>query len=657
MKKGERLSARQKNVLRTLLRKPGPFVMKSLFAQYGVSDKSMRNDLNAIENWLVFQQAGLHRQNGRVTVVATDEQLQALWEKLAEDYSPTEFFSRRERVSFLVDRLLFAGDSVTSVILCDEMGISKPTLLRDLEAVSAALRELHLNLESRKGLGYWVSGPEPVLRDALLTHLFTRLMDNNISNTMSLLLAADSGASGISDIPLRLFFSAIDLAPMGEVLDRLFSEMSIDGDEFCLLVTLTVITSRLLGGHSMEQGGFQHDKQQLPVIWRTFELLSEHYGVPYNHCEYYYLLEKFYQYNIYLPAGYLAEDEPIIRRVIPLMIKELEPRCGVDQSLETELCQYLSLVVRRHKADIFFYNPLYVRIKSSYADTYMAAEALAPLVKQELGITMTRDEIGNLALIIAAHETDAPIYYKASIVCDKGSAISNALCRRLRDNIPGLIITEVISPLAYMRRASFEDIDLIISTTPLTYREKPVFCVNPVMDYGDIQTIRRYTSGQETVSISSASGPLQLQINRFINYLYNGSYGGEGTRELADRIEQYFKENNYPQVISENASVKEAFSRSIATVLSMLSEFVYQVEKYGYSISSDALLGLATHLCLNMTLWENTGIHSEKEFTGLQGEDPRLVSAAEMLLNRISDILGYPLPKSEAIAILQYCKA
>lgn len=610
--------------------------MKSLFAPYGVSDKTMRNDLYAIETWLMAHGAAMHRKNGRVTVIATDEQLDQLRLELTRERRNADFSSRRERVRYLEGRLLLAVEPMTGMALCNEMGISKPTLLTDLEQVSAAFANMHLQFTSRRGLGCWVAGNETVLRDALLNHLFRRLRDSGILDAATLYEEASDPESERLDELLRLFFGQVSLRPIRELTEEI-TRITRAGSEFCLMMTLAVIVQRQIGGHLVASDGAGDPIPQ--VIDMAFRHLGDAYSTRYTTGEGRYLLKKFYQYDYYLPVCPTLED-PAVERTAALMAAELKSRCEGTEELCTALTHYLSLMVRRRRAGVFYHNPLYVGIKAAYPGAWMAVEALTPLIRRELDLAATQDEIGNLTLLVVARERERSGSFSAILVCDRGDAVTGALCRRLTDGIPGLTMAGVYTPLTFDEGAAGEGIDLIITTMPLTAETHPVVRVNPIGEPGDIQTVRRALSGQSRGTPDGASDALQP-----------GKAGGRGAP--VEDAEQSFLQNDYMQMITDSAAVREAFSRSLAKILAMLGEFVYRVRSYGRDIGPDALIGLAIHLCLNMTLWENTGIYTEGPMTDVR-EDPLLMEAAEQLLDRISDELGYPLPRSEAIAIVHY---
>ena len=657
------LSFRQREILAMLLSREEPMDFTKLVNQYKLSAKSIRNDLKLIELWVQENGAALHWDDNRVFLAIPEDRRQSLSASF-EKIDHTDYLCKNERVAFLLSRLLLGSGPLTSIQLCEDMKVSKPTILSDLTVVEEHLNRHNLILNRKRGVGYWVSGEEYQIRQAMERRVLAMLKEYQITGTGRLFSLCGSVPKD-SD-PLYQFLAESDASAVRGILLTLSERADTDipeEDLLALAVMFLVMLRRLCQGKRIQVDWpvCRQNIHDWPMAGLADACLHVLRGVcpqDISPWERHFLVYKLYQYGVrvHFPEEKREPElDHTVRNMLQVLLGQILLQEDAQEQLQSDLYDYLDFVLHRKKLNITTHNSFYVSTKAAYPQLFLMAQKLASSFQQEQGVALSQDEIGFLSLLIATYRTGDDGKRRAIVVCDKDDMLAKVLTRRLRNNIPELTIAQTMSLGEYQSTdIQWMVADVVISTTALPDCPLPVFRVDPIADYGELQRIRDYAVGRRAPGVSPLRGRdviaecLRRNTGRTIS---------EKTVPLLTEALVQELDGVSDSTAQRLLRCREEYSRDLANILARLNVLAAASARItGRPVSIDALLGLAIHLTLSMVLWENGGIYPSEDATGLESEDPKLLEAVEDFLEDVGRQIGNKLPRSEAIPILQYLK-
>ncbi len=660
--KGLLLTFRQREILAMLLAGNEPMEISKLVSQYKLGVKSIRNDLKAVAQWVQEYGGVLSTDEKRVFLAIPQWRRQSL-ETAFENIDGTDYLCKNERVTYLLSRLLLASEPVTSISLCQDMKVSKPTILSDLSVVEEHLNRHNLILERKRGVGYWVAGEEYQIRQAMERRMIALLKEFHISGIGKLFAAC--AAEPREENPLYRFLVTSDYTTARQILSFLSEQRSTDIPEENLLplaVALLVMLRRIgLGkGIQVDWPICRIDIADWPMsdlAGACLKQMGRSLPGRIQPAERHFLVYKLYQYGVRLrfPQEQWQMDlGNTVRHLLWQVEEQMTLQDGSREQFVEELYDYLDFILHRKQMNISQHDPLYISTKAAYPQLFLTAQKLAASFQKESGVALSQEEIGFLSLLLAGYRAGGQ-ERRALIVCDKDDMVAKVLTRRIRNNVPGLEVEATLTLGEFCERnGDTGQADFVVATLPLPECKLPVFQVDPIVDYDELQRIRDFVSGRK-----APENVAFRDRDMLVGYL--SQFTGRTITEksipgLAEQLSRDMRTMSYG--LSERTfQCREAYSRDLAMVLSRLSILVGKAQQLRQEpISIDTVLGLAIHLTLSMVLWENGGIYPSEDATGLEKEDPKLLEAVEDLLEEIGMQIGVKLPRSEAIPILQYLR-
>ena len=176
----EHLSSLQAKILLKLLEQEKAISANALAEIVGSKASTVRYNLSHIKK-LVEKFGGILSARPRLgyTLVISAENAQRLHEKLHS----TEFqfqYSDKERQELILFLLLVSGSPLTLSLFASEMGVSKATLMQDLDEAEKWLQGYHISLNRQTRTGTQIFGEEINLRRALVFLLLEVFSENEL---------------------------------------------------------------------------------------------------------------------------------------------------------------------------------------------------------------------------------------------------------------------------------------------------------------------------------------------------------------------------------------------------------------------------------------------------------------------------------------------
>src|SRR5439155_2266925 len=191
------LDSRQARIARLLLERTEVASVQRLASDLHLTDRMVRYSLPSIEAYLGVRGLRLQKRRGAGVWVEGDASARHDVRAELDDASGPAVLDPFDRQSRVVLALLEAApDPLRSESLEAILGVSRPTVRRDVRAAEVWLEQHRLHLRRLPGVGLAVRGSEVDVRAALLSLVLERVPTNALEAAFA--GAANGHASGLS---------------------------------------------------------------------------------------------------------------------------------------------------------------------------------------------------------------------------------------------------------------------------------------------------------------------------------------------------------------------------------------------------------------------------------------------------------------------------
>ncbi len=458
VKMRENLSERQREILNILLNKESPITIGEISKLLDVSNKTVRNDLDRIEEFLLpYSNIKIEKKPGVGTWLYADEcSRQFIKELVIKDCDYIEPWSSKERQFYIIQRLLRAPESITMQMLADELYVTRATIYRDLEDVEKWLDQYELKLNRKQKCGIEILGTESNWRKAAAEILVALKKDEGIKKVINNQQKNyDNGVKSCMDYNnVKQLIPDIDFQKIGEIIGQAEEKMGyLFSDEAftCLLIHIAISMERLKHKKDIEM-----DKKQLEVIKgkKEYEIaewiagkIEEEFRIAIPEAEVGYIslhiLGAKIQENTYLVDDITNDllddmDLSIVKlanEIILLIGNILSVDFTEDERLLIGLVLHLRPTINRLKYGLRIRNPLLTEIKEKYPSIFGASWAASVLFEKHFGLRVTEEEIGYIAIHIGAALERQSRKARVVVVCSSGIGTAQLIATRLKKRL------------------------------------------------------------------------------------------------------------------------------------------------------------------------------------------------------------------------------
>ncbi|WP_229346449.1 BglG family transcription antiterminator [Halanaerobium polyolivorans] len=511
------LGQRTTNLLIVLLESKQAFTTAELAEKLSVSARTIRSDLKKLQAWLKEKEdVVLSIKPGvGVSLKISEEKRKMLKQKFSKSLDYRDPYSPEKRRQLILKWLLQSDKNYTIQKLADKLYLSRTTVYKDLDKVEAWLNKYNLKLERKRRYGLKIKGEEKNWRKAvadLLTllkgseELKHILGEDEISNLEESRIDLNTYQD------LKLLFANIDFKKIEDILleaereaNFLFTDETLIG----LIVHLAISLERLEQGKDIEMNKEQFNKlkkkEEFEIAAFIAKKLEDKFSVPIPEAEIAYIslhiLGAKYQQSIKeakLEDIVEESNSKIVnmaKEIIDTAAKVLEVDLSRDREVLMGLILHFRAVLNRLEYGLSLRNPILEEIKDNYPDVFAAAWSSSIVYEKHLGIQVSEEEIGYIALHLGAALERLTKNRKVLVVCGSGGGTAQLLAERLKRRLSGLQIEGVIAAHK-LDDFSFADIDLIISTIPLNKEYiVPIIKISPLCTDEDIEFIQQEMNG------------------------------------------------------------------------------------------------------------------------------------------------------------------
>ena len=521
------LDSRQLAIARRLLETNGPASVDDLASALKLTDRMVRYNLASVESALSDNGLKLARRRGvGIWVEGSRSAREGLLAALDRATGPAVLDPTDRRGRILLALLIASPDAIRSEALEDRLGVSRPTIRRDMREAEAWLEQHRLHLRRMPGLGIKVVGarstcaagclalvleivpsrapePRPGSGPALSATVGgdTRTPAGPTPAATTAATAANAAQPGrsIAQTEIDDFLVALDLPAYRAILAGALPDLDEQDPSVTTAALYIAISSfRNRAGRTVRLGrGRLRSLLDHPVAASAAGIaaaVDRATGISFGRMEIAAITESLLGLTqlVDIAARPEAGDIRYIDQIIEAAATRIHPSLAGDEQLRSSLSEHLRRLHVRLRFGLPVTNPLQEEVRRRYPDVYRAAAEIIAEVGPVDGADIPVEEVGLLTMYLAGslerHRLRAKI--RVTVVCPAGMATAWILVSRLVAEFPQIEVIRVVSKSAFETEPG-EEPDLVVSTIPLD--DPPagaaLLVVSPLLREADIRRL------------------------------------------------------------------------------------------------------------------------------------------------------------------------
>jgi len=505
------LTSRLKKSISIILESEDYITIKDIADEVGVSSRTILRELDDVQNWLVGKGADLEIKKGSgLTLKLEDEMRDRLIRELyMEDseiiYTPTD------RQVIIRAQLLKYNEPTKLYTLAYQLCVTESTIGADIANLELWFLQYNIKVIKRPGLGIMLDGDEIAKRKAIVALIYEHFHMVDLIEMVTLKPLQKLVMKNLKQQIDKSILELLDVDSLGDIKE-LISRFEIEmGYEFSDNAFIALIIRFAI---TLNRQGFWGDiyideKAKKEMISDKIYVTLLQLIKTFNHSKFEDLnRDELIYLAIHLKGAKLRETGDYNKismiedfKVIQLakeFIHRVELETGIylvdNEKLLVGLVKHLRPSLYRLKMNLDIINPLVDEIKMMYPKLFQTVQLCASVIEEREGVIVTEDEVAYLATHIGAviekEHREIVKKYQVVIACLYGIGASQLLVSEIERHFNNIQIVRVISVIDYNFDAiDFSNIDLVITTVPISGLDIPNVVVNSLIKESDIKRI------------------------------------------------------------------------------------------------------------------------------------------------------------------------
>jgi transcriptional antiterminator len=499
------LDSRQMRIAKLLVEQPETSRLEELASSLRLTDRVVRYNLPSVEAYLAGHGLRLVKRRGVGIWIDGDlETRTAVMADLATAAGPAVLDADDRQARVLLALLEAAPEAARSEDLESRLGVSRPTIRRDVRVAEAWLEQHRLHLRRLPGVGLSVRGSEVEVRAGLLALILERVpanvLDTRARGGAPIGRPAGNAANGSG---LEGYVAALDLPTYRQILAaELRTQDERDPTMLTATLGLAIVVARVRANrHARLVRGRLRSLLDHPVAEsadRIAAAVAARLGIELGTAEAASITESLLGFVELRQIDDAAAETDVIRvvdRLIAVAAERLHPALGDDELLRGNLIEHFRRLQVRLRYSLPVSNPLQHHVQKRYPDVYRVAQGLVEDLGHFGGAVIPVEEVGFLTMYLAGslerHRLRAKV--RVTVVCPAGMATAWILVSRLLAEFPQVEVGKVISKAAFQDDVDDERTELVVSTVPLDdyAGSAPLVVVSPLLSERDVRRLTR----------------------------------------------------------------------------------------------------------------------------------------------------------------------
>ncbi|MDO4168515.1 MAG: BglG family transcription antiterminator [Lachnospiraceae bacterium] len=465
--------------------------------EIGLSEKSVRNKLNELDDFLAQNNLGIIKRKPRVGIwlEISEDQKEKLWGYLEqrgeiqlESYNPKERVTETLKILFC----LRPWQAITTQKLSEKLYLSVPTMLKVIKECEEWLGYYNIKLINERNRGYRLVSRENEYRIALKN----LIMEKNSSREI--------------DLNLEYFFPNVDVSTIRKCIIQAENEWNyrFTDESFyeilvycCLAYKRKEFENPLIMDNHVEELEILQKYNEYAFTVAIFEKLEETFHVRFSHEDVLFLsiqilcskfigiseieitLEQVKKYDIQLME--------FVDRLLTVIGNIMNVDLVSDQKVKESLIVHLRPTIFRLRYGTPQSNNLIDFIKKEYKNVFRASWAISILFEECYNVQITEDEIGYIVLYIQAAIERKTHQYKAVLLTTSNMGHTQLMKERIKKVVPEIKSLECVSTHDF-KLDDYKDTDIIISSKRIKVRDKRIVVIPNILSENGILALRNH---------------------------------------------------------------------------------------------------------------------------------------------------------------------
>lgn len=484
------MNERCNGILRRILQGKQPVKLETLMEELGISERTVRYDLDHIDDYLSghgFPKLVRKAREG-ISLPLSEKEIESIFPAIYEESGYQYVFSQEERLVYIFYDLLEQDGYTTVQHLAEKMKVSKTTIHNDIKELKSRVDPMGTYLETAKGKGIKILGNEVELRKLASRSLFANFDTLNLLNISFLEIFKEISFERIQEF----------VKDAEKQLNNSFSDYAMNN----LVIHLAIAVKRIKMSKDIVM-----DREELNHLLKTPEFsiaagiagqLEKEYGIQIPEAEIGYITIHLLGSNFSFAT---KENDIYLQMVISTLIARMaqEASCPFDQDeqLYENLAQHMSSAIYRFRHGININNPLLKEIKEKYKDIFQYVRNATASLAKEWQVHLSDEECGYISIhfLTSKERLQRRKDRKAKVllVCATGVGTSKLVLMRLQ-SIFDFEVAGTIAVHGVAESLRGGCVDLIITTVPLKDCVVPCIQVSPFLTEKNISELSVFFS-------------------------------------------------------------------------------------------------------------------------------------------------------------------
>lgn len=446
--------------------------IKGLAESFGVSQRTIRNDLNTINDALReknLQEVTLKRGGIIVREADFPEVLNFVMQDDFYQYK----LSKEERKRLAAVLLVSSSEYITLSAIADSLFVSRATIIADLDSIKNLIRKNNLEVISHPNKGLRVDGKESAKR-LFIMNMSGRQVDGIAEGMVEQHISVQAGN--------RIVIQKI-LGEQEHIHKSFFTDESFEQ----ILLYLGIMVNRNLQGEFIESQGHQNDGKYR-MAQDVLRYISQYCHLNTTEDEVSFLS------GMLSKARYLKEKKAnndvikiqlITRQFIEAVSEEIGIKLNDDYDFFESLSNHLQSVFSDTEP-MYQDNPIITEVLEDNPRVLEAVKKQIDIILKHMTRQMTEIEAGYIAVHICAaleRKKNREIAFHVIVACHAGIGTSHLLLEKLKKHFNFQIVDIVSSHEAARLQKGVAD--FVISTIPLKGCALDYVVVSPLLSDED----------------------------------------------------------------------------------------------------------------------------------------------------------------------------
>ncbi|SHH74673.1 Transcriptional antiterminator [Caloranaerobacter azorensis DSM 13643] len=517
-------------ILLKIIEKDSPIVVKTLSQELNISERTIRYNLNKIDDWLKSNGlAPLNRIPGK-GIFANQKQKKMIRDLLKNIDTYFYVNSTEERKKIIALKLLESSKPITINDLENELLVSKNTVLKELKVLREWFKERGVELVSKPRIGYFLEGMENMKRRAvkeLMTEIFEKDMAVDIIRAINGRVKVDSGISK----EIKSLFKDLDINYIEACVrytEKLL-EKEFTYESYVNLVThIAIAIKRLRDNKEIKMSPCNLSKikefTEFEAAKSMAEKLEEKFNIKIPEDEIGYIAMHLVGTKVQKDLNNQYEKESISEIACDLINnfeKEFKIVLSDKSGLMKNLILHLRPAVYRMEFDIKIHNPLLNDIKNRFKRVFDTTKKIVKDIEKKYDISFNEDEIGYIAMHFGSalhlQSKFKGRKFNVLVVCGSGVGTAKLLEAQLKIKFPQINIVDTISSLDTDKYLN-KNIDFLISTIDIESKFFKTIVVSPLLNTKDCRIIQNTLN---ITQIEDSSNNVEKVVSQIMNSISN----------------------------------------------------------------------------------------------------------------------------------------